>query len=152
MVFNKLLNFLSIQPLRLFVPPPINFTCSRISAATSSSLRGLVYPNVNDEPGVYVIVNPEKDDEILYIGKGGTIKNNGSFGNQKVQGRILATRVNNLPAHNWYTEIMDKYKIDALGFYILYTPKNISPALLEVTSLNYFWVQNGFLPSENKAL
>ena len=108
----------------------------------SSYYRNIINNNVKSIYGVYVIFNPI-NDEIVYIGKGGTIKNDGTFGIQSLNGRLLATR-GNTTSHKYFTSKMNKYNFKTLKFCVFYTKKANPPAYIEALSLHQYFNHNNY--------
>lgn len=116
----------------------------------SNKVREYRVPN---KPGVYLIysesVNPEN---LLYIGKAGTMKTDGSFKNQGLSGRLCAKQ-DGKPRPKFFQEVKDQYVIDALCFQWFVTfaeDTKILPAKAEADLLQVYYNTFGHLPLLNK--
>jgi hypothetical protein len=116
----------------------------------SSYYREVINLNVDSKYGVYVIYNP-LNNKIVYIGKSGTIKNDGTFEDQNLNGRLLASR-GNTTSHKYFTSKMNQYNFKALNFYVFYTKKANPPAYIEALSLHQYFKRNSYksLPMFNQ--
>src|SRR5215471_20539894 len=85
--------------------------------------------------GVYV-VRRTVDDEVVYIGKGGTIKTDGSFKNQDVPGRLKAMR-GDTPSDRWFASACTDCRALRVE-YLFLTASPWSPALAEAKLLQAF--------------
>lgn len=109
---------------------------------------GLINQNVFNEIGIYVIFNPVEDC-IIYVGKGGTLKTDGTFKNQKLDGRLKAPRGNFNNSFEYFKQFMNQNNYQNLHFYIFYSNQNIPPAYLEAIVLYNFYNINNCLPILN---
>jgi hypothetical protein len=109
---------------------------------------GLINQNVLNEIGIYVIFNPVEDC-IIYVGKGGTLKKEGTYKNQKVKGRLKAPRGNYNNSFEYFKQFMNLNNHQILRFYIFYSNQNIPPAYLEAIVLYDFYNINNCLPVLN---
>ena len=109
---------------------------------------GLINQNVLNEIGIYVIFNPVEDC-IIYVGKGGTLKTDGTFKNQKLDGRLKAPRGNFNNSFEYFKQFMNQNNYQTLHFYIFYSNQNIPPAYLEAIVLYNFYNINNCLPILN---
>jgi hypothetical protein len=108
----------------------------------------LVNQNVLNQIGIYVILQP-LEDSIIYIGKGGTLKTDGTYKNQKVNGRLKAPRGNYNNSFEYFKQFMNVNNHQILRFYIFYSNQNIPPAYLEALVLYNFYNINNCLPVLN---
>lgn len=98
--------------------------------------------------GVYIIYNPNQ--EIVYIGKGGSIKQNGSKTKQGVKNRLLNGRgKNNLTNGNYFKNRMieSEYKFITIEYIIV--EDGIIPAWKEANLVQEFYEKNHKLPLWN---
>ncbi len=99
--------------------------------------------------GVY-LVRQQANGEVLYIGKSGTIKQNGSFKGQDIPGRLKNVK-GNATANQWFTSLVEeKGPLTVEYVFLTGTPK--SPALMEAVLLQAHLNEHGFLPYRNKVL
>ncbi len=108
----------------------------------------LINQNVLNEIGIYVVFNP-LEDSIIYVGKGGTLKADGTYKNQKVNGRLKAPRGNYNNSFEYFKQFMNINNHQILRFYIFYSKQNIPPAYLEALVLYNFYDINNCLPLLN---
>lgn len=112
-----------------------------------------VSKNVPDAPGVYVIYRLAKDSvDLVYIGKSGTVNQDGSFKNQ-----LLRKRLNNiqdgLKRQDYFEKRIEEEDIDALDIYwhVTYDDKNQDlPGYVEGLLLQRYFEVYGVLPVWNK--
>ncbi len=99
--------------------------------------------------GIY-IVRRCNDEEILYIGKSGTVNRQGRFGKQDLP-RRLTNRRGNIFAEEWFyrmTQAEGRIRVE----YVTLMPMPQSPALVEATLLQTYLNVRGCLPPYNKSL
>ena len=106
--------------------------------------------------GIYILRNCK--DEVLYVGKGGTVKQDGKRGKQNVPGRLKNVRGKDkdtrkdISSQKWMQDIVKKYgrvKIECL----LFDPdKFLAPAFAEACLLQGYRNENqGKLPPKNNS-
>ena len=100
--------------------------------------------------GVYV-VRQKSTNEVLYVGKGGTIDNQGSFKGQDIPGRLRNVRANNVSANEWYAALLNETG-PLLIEYVFLGMRPVSPGLAEARLLQAYLNDHGHLPSCNKSL
>lgn len=120
--------------------------------------------NLTDCYGVYIISCNKK---VLYIGKGGTLKqekgiNKLEYSKQTVKKRIKNTKRNNRSASEWFEDLKNRHCIcssDKLIIEIICLdrerskkPSLLVPGFIESLLLNAYYVQYRKLPEENKEL
>ncbi len=110
--------------------------------------NNLINLNVLPEYGVYAICHPD-DERILYIGKGGTIQNNGVFKNQNLNGRLKAPRGGYKNSYLYFKEVMNQNNFHSLIFLIIYSNESGPPAYIESISLLHYLNQSNCLPMLN---
>lgn len=99
--------------------------------------------------GVYIVWR-HANQEILYIGKSGTIDRQGRFGKQDLPGR-LTNRRGNISSEAWFYQ-MAQAEGKLLIEYVTLLPVPQSPALVEATLLQAYLNARGHLPPYNKSL
>ena len=112
-----------------------------------------VSKNVPELPGVYYIVRLAKGRvELVYIGKSGTITQNGQFKDQ-----LLKSRINNkqdgLKRQDFFDKKMIEENIDGLDIYWFVTmdkSNNDLPGYVEGLLIQRFFEVQGRLPLWNK--
>jgi hypothetical protein len=106
--------------------------------------------NVPNEYGVYIIYNDK--NEIIYIGKAGTVNNDGSFKKQGLRKR-LKNRQQKKSRNIFFQEIIGKYNYEFLYFkwFVTYREnKGIYPFLAEAELLAKYLDIYKKLPLLNK--
>ena len=68
-----------------------------------------VVKSIPDKHGIYILYNPK--GEIIYIGKAGSIKSDGSITKQTIRKRLLAPRskYNNIKGDMYFKQKMEEY-------------------------------------------
>ncbi|WP_372365123.1 hypothetical protein [Candidatus Uabimicrobium sp. HlEnr_7] len=102
-----------------------------------------------DSYGVYII-RQATTLKIIYIGKAGTVKNDGTFKQQGLFKRLTNERSQKTPANIWFKGLLDKYGSLQIDYFIL--EKSFCPAFAEAILLQTYLNENGFLPEKNEAL
>jgi len=120
---------------------PAGTLSSCISAHFAARQAGPYY-------GVYV-VRQQGSKSVLYIGKGGTVRTNGTFKNQDLPGRIRNTKEGSKNANEWFREILDVYGPIIIEYIVL--PVRTCPAFVEAYLLQAFLNDYGNLPPKNKS-
>jgi hypothetical protein len=111
--------------------------------------RNTINQNVRENYGIYVVCN-QINNKILYIGKGGTLKNDGTFKNQNLNGRLLASRgAQYSTSYEYFKHKMNQNNLQSLRFYVIYTNVANPPAYIEAISLNQYFNENNSLPILN---
>ena len=108
---------------------------------------------VPDLPGVYYILRLtcEKID-LVYIGKSGTMQQNGKFKDQGLQGRIN-NKQEGLKRQDYFELKCREEKINCLDIYWFVTFDKINqdlPGFVEGTILQHYFKVHGILPLWNK--
>jgi hypothetical protein len=98
--------------------------------------------------GIYAICD-SGSQQVLYIGKGGTIQNDGTFKNQNLNGRLKAPRGAYSNSYSYFLNVMLQHNFDSLIFLIIYSNPNSPPAYIESVSLLQYLSQNNCLPMFN---
>ena len=98
--------------------------------------------------GVY-LVRKKDDRNVIYIGKGGTITQEGTFKNQNIP-KILKASRGEVKSNEWFREIVINHgPIDIEYVFLEMTPK--APALAECELLQAYLNEYKKLPLMNKA-
>lgn len=110
--------------------------------------------NAPELPGVYYILQLRKGKvDLVYIGKSGTLNQNGSFSKQQLKTRIN-NKQNGTKRQDFFQEIMAENDIDALDIYWFVTfdkNHNDLPAFVEATIMQRYFEIYGCLPEWNKS-
>ena len=110
--------------------------------------------NVPNKYGVYLIYSVKDNiEKIIYIGKSGTLQNDGTFKTQGIAGRLKAVGKNNIPRNIYFQDIIKEYDFDKLKFlWIVTVEENVIeiPALVEAKLLQSYFDDNNVLPLLNK--
>jgi len=132
---------------------PINGTF-RISSG--SELRSAIRESrVPDTPGIYIIyqdyINPLN---VIYIGKAGTMKTDGSFKDQGLSGRLCAKQ-DGMARAAFFQKKIDELGINNLYFQWFVTfskQSHIIPAKAEADLLQVYYETCNKLPSWNNSI
>jgi hypothetical protein len=107
---------------------------------------------VPDEPGIYLICGTKGETaRLMYIGKAGTLKKDGSFRDQMLCGRLSAKQ-EGISRQKFYQEKMAELQLDHLLFYWFVTFNSgirIIPAKAEADLIQKYFDDNGYLPPWN---
>jgi hypothetical protein len=111
---------------------------------------------VPDEPGVY-LVHGYQDNEwkLLYIGRSGTLHNNGTFSDQKLLKRITKGKQEGIPRRRFFREQMEKLSIETLKFdwFVTFADDlRVIPAKAEADLLQAYFDEHNQLPPWNKSI
>lgn len=98
--------------------------------------------------GIYTI-KQRQSGNVLYIGKAGSIRNNGSFREQGLQRRFKNRKTNDVHADIWFRELSEEYGCLQIDYFVL--DKSVSPALCEAILLQGYLNENGELPKMNRS-
>jgi hypothetical protein len=113
-----------------------------------------VSKQVPEEPGVYYILKLAKGKvELVYIGKSGTLQQNGTFKNELLKKR-LNNKQDGVTRQAYFEAKIKEESIDALDIYWFVTHDKTHkdlPGYVEGVLLQQFYNFNGCLPSWNKA-
>ncbi len=108
----------------------------------------LINLHVQMNYGIYAICHSD-NHQVLYIGKGGTIQNDGTFKNQNLNGRLKAPRGIYNNSYLYFQNVMTENTFDSLIFLVIYSNLNNPPAYVESISLRHYLNQNNCLPILN---
>lgn len=98
--------------------------------------------------GVYLI-REKKSSEILYIGKAGSINNNGDFKKQTISGR-LKNKKEGKSSNIWIKNLFEKKGTLIIEYILLPETKSPTPAFIEALLLQTFLNDKNRLPIKNK--
>jgi hypothetical protein len=116
----------------------------------------LVENNISNEYGVYLIYSiKDNTEELIYIGKSGTISQNGEFKRQGIKDRLKAVTTNNMQRDKYFQqEVIDKYNFDKLKFVWIITFDDKwkeLPAYSESRLLQLYYDNHSVLPTLNRS-
>jgi len=99
--------------------------------------------------GIYV-VRKRGCNNVLYIGRSGTLDNNGNFKGQDIPKRLKAMRKSGMKANEYFEKLYEREGNLLIEYIVL--PKNgrPSPALVEAILLQAYFNENQKLPPKNK--
>jgi hypothetical protein len=126
-----------------------------IDSNSINNINGKLYydtqinQNVQEKYGIYAFCNPINND-VLYIGKGGTLKNNGTYKKQNLNGRLKAARDSYPNSFEYIKYIMNQGNYESFIFLVLYSSDNYPPAYIEAVSLHQYFNLHNHLPMFNK--
>jgi hypothetical protein len=100
--------------------------------------------------GIYVI-RKGCSNEVIYVGKAGTIRSEGQFKGQGIRGRLRNVRERDVPANAWFGRQVDCHGSLRIE-YIVLPEKKLSPTFTEAYLLQAFLNDCGRLPALNKSL
>jgi hypothetical protein len=96
--------------------------------------------------GVY-IVRKLDTREVVYIGKGGTIDQQGQFKDQDLPVRLRNSR-GKISANQWFRELVEERGALVVEYLVVEAP--VTPAYVEATLLQAYFVEHKRLPPKNK--
>ena len=109
--------------------------------------------DVPDLPGIYYILRLSREKvELVYIGKSGTILQNGKFKDQSLRGRIN-NKQEGKKRQQYFNEKLERENIDALEiyWYVTYDKEHQDlPTFVEAIIIQSYFDLNGCLPPWNK--
>jgi len=97
--------------------------------------------------GVYIV---RSHTQVLYIGKGGTVSNDGSLKGQDIIERLRNVRDSRIAADAWLRELLIRGHPLQVECFMWSRPK--SPAFLEALLLQTYLNQHHNLPQKNRSL
>jgi hypothetical protein len=106
-----------------------------------------------DDKGIYICFKNQTltVDNIVYIGKAGTILQNGEFKQQSLKKRLTNSR-NNKTAKKYFVEKMEGTHIEELVILCCVVSEKTIPAYLEACLIQDYYNQKNVLPEWNVAL
>jgi len=109
--------------------------------------------HVPNELGVYIVYEePDCKGMPIYIGKAGTIENDGSKKKQGIINR-LGKKQKNMPRNKYFKKIMkENGKGISVAWFVTYAGKSsrLLPAFVEAELIQNFFEKHGRLPKHNK--
>lgn len=103
--------------------------------------------DIPNEPGVYIICNHE--DDIIYIGKAGTIQQNGVFKRQGLHGR-LNNKQNGMARQSYFNSRMMSEEIPHICIRWYELKEGIIPGCVEGQLIQEYFNANKELPTWNE--
>ena len=103
----------------------------------------------NERYGIY-IVRQKNTQEILYIGKSGTIDSEGHFKGQDIPGRLRNVKDGNIPANDWFRDVFREKGVLLIEY--IFLPISESPAFIETALLQAYLNEHHCLPYKNRSL
>ena len=121
-----------------------------MSISDKLSEQSIDVPNL---PGVYYILRLAKGNvDLVYIGKSGTILQNGTFKNQLLKSR-LNNKQDGMSREQFFKDKIQQEQIDALDIYwfVTFDEKHQDiPAFVEAQIMQRYFDSYGQLPAWNK--
>lgn len=112
-----------------------------------------VSKDVSDLPGVYYVIQLARGKvNLVYIGKSGTIRNNGKFKGQGLRGR-LNNKQDGMKRQEYFDLKFEHYQMDGLDIYWFVTFDNANhdlPGYIEGLMIQRFFEVYSQLPEWNK--
>lgn len=116
--------------------------------------QALFAAKVPDEPGVYVLELVEGDKATpVYVGRAGTIEQDGTFKNQKLLGRLQAKQ-DGMTREAYFRIQLQGPPVRDLGiewFVTWNAARKTLPALAEAELMQAYFSESGVLPRWNKS-
>ena len=111
--------------------------------------------NVKNQIGIYIWENHD-NNEILYIGMAGKVKNNGEFVNHSVRQRLLASRGKDekgidIQTNKYVQNIILENAISQVNFHVYHLKENQIPGFIEAVLINAYFQKNKCLPKYNSS-
>lgn len=99
--------------------------------------------------GVYILYKNQKSYEnIIYIGKAGEFKNDGTSKNQGLSGRLINSR--SITSNKYFKSLFSK-EINEIILECFETPDEILPSFVEVSLIQEYFFKFKRLPMLNKS-
>ena len=102
-----------------------------------------------DKHGIYIIRQKSTGD-VLYIGKGGTLDQDGNFKSQDIPGRLKNLKNSDTSANEWFKSLFEE-KGPLVIEYIFLPTKPISPTFIESLLLQAYYNEHKSLPCRNNS-
>ena len=110
---------------------------------------------VSDKPGVYLIYGLHRSEhKLLYVGKAGTLQQDGTFKKQKLLGRLNAVQ-DGIPRQRFFQEQIEHLDLDALVFnwFVTFSQQvRVIPAKAELDLLQAYFDEYHKLPLWHKTI
>jgi hypothetical protein len=121
------------------------------SSETFSSICNNHFRHIKriDKHGVYII-RQKSTNQVLYIGKGGTINDQGVFEKQDIPGRLTNSK-GRISSNEWFKTLLSEKGVLVIE-YLFLNKSPISPAVVETMLLQAYLNQYGRLPYRNNEL
>jgi hypothetical protein len=142
--------------LALTIPYSLGHNQFTIDLISMNNVNGKLYyetqinQSVQKKYGIYAFCNPI-NNAVLYIGKGGTLKKDGTYRLQNLNGRLKAARGSFTNSFEYFKDIMNQDNFKSLIFFVLYSSDNYPPAYIEAVSLHQYFNRHNRLPMFNHA-
>ena len=127
--------------------------CYRMEGSFTFSLGECLRNKVKNIPegyGVYKIYSNSKDGELLYIGKGGTIMNDGTFGKQNLRRRLVNIQDGKRREDFFVEKLKINPQIKQLYIEWIILGTDILPAYVEAQLIQEYYAKHLKLPLWNK--
>jgi len=112
--------------------------------------------HVPNQYGVYIIYSVRGNQEdIVYIGKAGTMTNDGTFKSQGIKNRLKAVGANNISRGIYFQNIIEEFSFDKLKFvWIITFDEHIKeiPGYSEIRLIQSYYNHHNKLPLLNKGI
>lgn len=110
---------------------------------------------VKNQIGIYIWENND-NNEILYIGMAGKVKNNGEYVNHSVRQRLLASRGKDengkdVQTNKYVQNIIMENSISQINFHVYHLKENQIPGFIEAVLINAYFQKNKCLPKYNSS-
>jgi hypothetical protein len=119
------------------------------------SVLSQISKDVPELPGVYYILRLAKGKiDLVYIGKSGTIEQNGGFKNQLLRKRLNNKQEKDIKRQDFFEQKIDEENIDALDIYWFVTfdeDHQDLPGYVEGVLIQRYFETFGELPPWNKS-
>lgn len=96
------------------------------------------------------IVRQRNTEEVLYIGKGGTVDGQGQFKGQDVPGRLGNVKESRIRATEWFRQFLQERGTLVVEYLVVEPP--FAPAYIEATLLQAYLAEHKRLPPKNRSL
>ena len=100
-----------------------------------------------DAGGIYILTATDRN-EVIYIGKAGTVRTDGTRKRQSIRERLTAPRGGS-SSDTWFADAANA--IGPFRVTVLPTPPDLAPGYVEVLLLQAFLTEHGRLPSLNRS-
>ena len=116
----------------------------------------LIENDVPNQYGVYIIYSAKAGQEdLIYIGKSGTMMTDGEFKSQGIKNRLKAVTTNNVSRGKYFQQVMQEYGFDKLKFIWIVTfddTRKELPAYIETKLIQLYYDHHHKLPILNKGI
>ncbi len=122
-----------------------DFICSNYSLIKNHNISEL---EIMKKYGVYIIC--DNDNNVIYIGKGGTIRQDGTMKDQNISKRLKNIR-DKQTANNFFKNVMTDNGFDSLTVVCIETYPKKLPGFVEADLIQRFYDNEHKLPLLNKS-